>query len=258
MSIVAVERALVILRLMARSSQGVSVRGLGRELGYSPAIVQKILQALLAQDYAEQDPVTHVYRIGPAALQVGLAGLARLEVREVSRPYLESLAEATGETSLLAIRRADVAIYIDQVPGRHEVRLNVTLGDPRPFNCTAVGKALLAFMDDEEVDRLHDAGAFETPTENSIRDPDRLRTLLAESRANDLAIDEEEFVLGAQCVAAPVRNHENEVVAAIAVAGPVDRMRVAHEIIVSEVSETARRISAALGSQTERTASISA
>lgn len=257
-SIVAVERALVILKLMARSPDGVSVRGVGRELGYSPAVVQKILQALLLQGFAEQDPVTQTYQLGPVALQVGLSGLAKMEVRELSRPYLERLAEATGETSLLAIRQRNMAIYIDQVPSRHEVRLNVALGDPRPFNCTAVGKALLAFQDDNELARLLEEGAIESRTPHSITEPDKLRKVLEDVRATDVALDEEEFILGARCIATPIRNHGGQVIAALAVAGPAERMRLANDVIVREVKATAAAVSGALGLPSDSASSLSA
>ncbi len=249
MSIVAVERALVILRLMGASAEGISVRAVARELGYSPAVVQKSLQALEIQGFAVQDPTTQLYHLGPVAIQVGLAGLRRIEVREVARPHLESLAMTSGETALLGIRQGDGAIYIDQVPSPHDVRMNVDLGERRPFNCTAVGKALLAWMSDDEVDRLADEGAFEQRTDRSVVDVDQLRAVLAGIRDTDLALDEEEFITGARCVCSPIRDHEGQVVAAVGIAGPADRVLQRQDEIAAEVRAVAERISGAIGNQ---------
>lgn len=253
MSVIAVERALVLLRLMAGSRDGVSVRAVARELGYSPAMTQKLLQALVSQGFSAQDPSTQLYHLGPIALQVGLVGLARLEVRRLARPHLEALVTATEETALLGVRQRDSAVYIDQVASPHEVRMNVPLGDLRPYNCTAVGKALLAFAPEEELDRLASTGAFVKPTEHSVDDPARLRSMISDIRARGFALDDEEFRLGTSCVAAPIRSHNGDVNAAFVVAGPTYRMAPRRDAIIAAVLRAAELASSELGYMAEST-----
>jgi len=246
-SITSVQRALIILKHMAAASNGVGVRELARTLGYSPAVVQKSIQALVSQGFAQQDSDTERYHLGPAALQVGLAGLARLEIRQVARPYMEKLAATTAETVLLGIRQGDVAIYIDKVRSPVEFRLDPPVGAPRPFNCTAVGKVLLAYLPDAEVERLARQGAFEQATPNSITDLTLLRLELARVRERGLALDLEEYLFGAMCLAAPVRNYDSAVVAAIALAGPAQRMAQAQDELARKLLACANDVSAALG-----------
>ncbi len=144
MSITAIERALVLLKYMASSPDGVGVRDVARNLGTSPAVVQKSLQALVAQNFATQDPVTQHYHLGPAAIQVGLAGLAKLEIRKVARPYLETLAFSSGETVFLAIQQEDAAVYVDKVLSLSEIRLDAPIGSRRPFNCHSRRQSLVS------------------------------------------------------------------------------------------------------------------
>lgn len=249
MSIVAVERALVILRIVSQSPDGVGVRAVARQLGYSPGVVQKSLQALAVQGFVEQDGTTQAYQLGPEAMMLGLAALQQMDVRRAARPVLERLVAATGETSMIGVPHGDIAVYVDQVPSPHEVRMNVPVGAPRPLNCTAVGKALLAFMADAEVVRLHAAGAFRHATSHSIDDLPSLRSELDRVRSEGVAIDAEEFLVGARCVAAPVRDFEGEVVAAIAVSGPAERMAANEANVISAVREAAAEVSAALGAR---------
>lgn len=249
MSIVAVERALVILKIVSQSPDGVGVRAVARQLGYSPGVVQKSIQALAAQGFVEQDPSTQAYRLGSEAVMLGLVALGRMDIRQAARPVLEQLVRATGETAMIGVPHGDIAVYVDQVPSPNEVRMNVPVGAPRPFNCTAVGKALLAHLPDSEVDRLSEIGAFRVSTANSIDDADELRRELARVRAEGVAIDAEEYLLGARCVAAPVRDFEGQVVAAVAVSGPAERMAASEERVIVAVRNAAAEISEALGAR---------
>jgi DNA-binding IclR family transcriptional regulator len=247
MSIVAVERAMVILKIVSQSPDGAGVRAVARQLGYSPGVVQKSIQALAAQGFAEQDPTTQAYRLGPEAVKLGLVALARMDLRTAARPVLERLVEATGETCMLGVASGDHAVYVDQVPSPHEVRMNVAVGVSRPFNCTAVGKALLAYRPDEEIVRLYEAGAFREATDNSIRDVAGMREELERVRVDGVSIDAEEYLVGARCVAAPIRDFEGDVVAAVAASGPADRIAGNHDVVIAEVRKAAAEISAALG-----------
>jgi DNA-binding IclR family transcriptional regulator len=258
MSIVAVERALVILKIVSQSAEGAGVRAVARQLGYSPGVVQKSLQALAAQGFVEQDPSTQTYRLGPEAVMLGLIALGRMDIRRAARPILERLVRATGETSMIGVPRGDIAVYVDQVSSPNEVRMNVPVGAPRPFNCTAVGKALLAHRPDDDVDRLYSSGAFRQPTANSIGDVAGLRGELARIRESGFSIDAEEFLIGARCVAAPVRDFEGEVVAAVAVSGPAERMAASEGKVIAEVRRAAADISEALGARSGSREEVSA
>ena len=244
---VGVERALVLLKDIALAPDGAGVRDLARSRGYSPSVVAKSLQALLSQGFVEQDPTTRRYRVGPVTLQVGLASLARLDLRRAARPHLESLAAESGETALLGVRSGDVAIYIDKVLVPTEIRVDAPLGAPRPFNCTAVGKVLLAHLAEGEFSRLAASGAFVAATAHSVIDSTALRLELANIRERGVAMDHEEFIAGVTCVAAPVRNHDAEVVAAVTAAGPIQRVSVVQARIAQQVFACAKSISAALG-----------
>jgi DNA-binding IclR family transcriptional regulator len=247
MTINAVERALIILKQIAFSETGVGVREVARGLGISPSVAQKSLQALVAQGFARQNPETQLYELGSMAIQVGLAGLLRLELRQVSRPYLQQLMAATGESTFLGVRQGDGAMYIDKVLSQTELRMDVPLGSWRPLNCTAVGKALLAYLPETSLAQLAHEGAFSYPTPNSIRDLQALAKEMASIRDRGIAVDREEYVLGAMCLAAPIRNYESDVIATVVVSGPIQRMEPRAEDIARQVKSCGDAISRALG-----------
>jgi IclR family KDG regulon transcriptional repressor len=246
MTINAVERALIILKQIAFSETGVGVREVARSMGISPSMAQKAIQALVAQGFARQNPETQMYELGSMAIQVGLAGLLRLELRQVARPYLQQLTDATGESSFLGVLQGDGAVYIDKVLSQTDLRMDVSLGSWRPLNCTAVGKDLLAYLPEARLIQLAE-GAFRYPTPNSIRDLRLLEDQMAAIREQGFAIDQGEYVLEAMCLAAPVRNYEGDVIASVVVSGPMQRMEPSVEDIARKVVSCGDAISQALG-----------
>lgn len=243
----AVERALILLRYAVDHPDGLSIREVGREFGYSPATVQKLVNALTLQGYFVQDRLTERYHLGPEAVQLGLAALSRLEVRRVARPHLEALCEETGETVFLGIARDDHAVYVDKVVSTRMVRVDAPLGVNRPYNCTSIGKVLLAGMPDEKVEQLAAGGAFERRTEHSIVELDALQAELERIRDQGWAQDREEYAHGSGCVAAPVLDHEGQVVAALTVSGPAARLDGEHDRRVEQVKASALTISEEMG-----------
>ena len=224
MSIMAVERALILLRYITDNDDGLSIRESSRNFGYSPATVQKIIGALKSQGYIVQDELTERYHLGPEAVHLGLTALSRLDVRRAARPFLEKLSRESGETVFLAITRGASAVYVDKVVSDQPIRMDAPLGAARPYNCTAVGKVLLAGMSSEEIEELYDNGAFEKRTENSILDVDTMHGEVENVREQGWAGDREEFDYGASCVAAPIYDHEGRLVAALTVSGPSTRI----------------------------------
>jgi DNA-binding IclR family transcriptional regulator len=247
MSHVAVARALILLRYIVDHPDGLSIREASRNLGYSPATVQKLINALNAQGYVVQDKSTERYHLGAEAVQLGLTALSRLEIRRIAHPHLEALSRESGETVFLGIARDNHAIYIDKVVSAQPIRMDAPLGVNRPYNCTAVGKVLLAGLPDEELERLAADGAFEQRTERSVSEAEALRTEIAQVRVQGWARDDEEYISGAGCVAAPVHDHEGQVIAALTVSGPAERIRRKFDHLVAQVKARAAAISEEMG-----------
>ncbi len=247
MSILAVERALILIRYITDNEDGLSIREASRNLGYSPATVQKIIGALKSQGYVVQDEITDRYHLGPEAVQLGLTALSRLDVRRAARSYLEELSRESGETVFLAIARGNCGVYVDKVVSDQPIRMDASLGADRPYNCTAVGKVLLAGMTTEEIDDLHDDGAFEKRTENSILDADALTIEVEKVREQGWARDREEYAYGVGCVAAPIYDHEGRVVAALTVSGPSTRINQDLDRIIELTKSRSEEVSKEMG-----------
>ncbi|MEJ2708797.1 MAG: IclR family transcriptional regulator [Anaerolineales bacterium] len=246
-TILSVERALLILKHLASSGEEIGVRDLSRGLGYSPAVTQKILNTLKAHSYVRQSEDTERYSLGLGALQLGMAVLARLDVAEVARPYVESLTLDTGETTFLAIRDSSTAIYVDKQVSHNPIHMDAPVGAKRPLNCTAVGKVLLAFSNESVFEKALDAKAFTKETQKSITDPKALREELSKVRKQGYAVDHQEFHPEAICIAAPIFAPNGQIVATITTSGVAYRLQDKIEEVAEIVMDKATRISEELG-----------
>lgn len=245
-TVAAVERAADVLNAFTELDGATAgVTELAQRLGFSKAVVHRILASLRAKGFVELDETTHRYALGPAALALGLTYLQQIDVRDAARSVLRDLSEQTNETATLSIRRGDVRMYVDQVTPAREVKMTVQLGHPYPLHAGGSSKAFLAHLPDDEVDRYLSEPLLALG-ENTITDPDELRRDLVETRKRGYAASFGERMEGAGSVAAPVFDHENGPVAVISVCGPVERFRDEVEdiapVLVKATQELSRRL----------------
>jgi DNA-binding IclR family transcriptional regulator len=218
-----VARAIRSLELIAEAGE-LGVTELGRRLGVHKATASRLAATLAERGLVERDPHSDKYRLGFGLIRLAGAAMARLDVVSTAHPILEDLAERTRETVNLGVLSGDVVVYIDQISGTRSIVSVSWVGRRTPLHCTSNGKVLLAFMDDRERDRFL-RRPLEQPTPRTIASPTELRKQLREIRVRGYATTMEELEEGLNAVAAPVRQADGEVVAALSVSGPAFRMR---------------------------------
>lgn len=248
--VVGVERALIILQLIAKHPEGIGTREISYTLGYGVGTVQKILNTLLVHELITKHPGTDRYIFGIGAIRLANLILARSDLITLSRPLLKQLADESQETVFLGVFENDFCTYVDKVVSDQIVRMDAPLGVQRPLNCTAIGKALLAFSPTLSPERLHalrDAQTFGEPTAFSITDPDALYEDLLRAREDGYTTDLREFNPSAMCVAAPVLNHDRLPIAAISISGPAERVEQRLSALGALVRQSALTLSTALG-----------
>jgi IclR family acetate operon transcriptional repressor len=218
------DRGLRILELLAGddAKAGLTLTELGRALGMHRSTLFRFLATLRARGYIDRDPVTDRYRLGSRVLTIAGAFLNNLDLRHVARPALQALCERTHELVHLATLDHGEVVTIERIEGKHPVSLQTGVGARRPVYCTASGKAIVAYLPTETVDRIL-AQAMPAYTPRTITSPAAMHEHLAEVRRLGYAIDDEERIEGVRCAAAPVFGHDGSVVGAISVAAPIQR-----------------------------------
>jgi IclR family transcriptional regulator, KDG regulon repressor len=247
-----VANSLRLIRAFSEDHYEIGISDLAKRLGLAKSTVHRLASTLLDQGMLEQNAGDGKYRLGLALFELGTLVRRKMDFTVEARPYLRTLAERTGETVHLAILDHDSVLYIITHESKQALRMGSKVGTRVPVHCTAVGKTLLAFQPEAEIERILARGlAASAP--NTITDAKILLRELALVRARDYAIDDEESEIGLRSVAAPVRSYSGNVLAAISIAGPVHRMTKKMLLgWVRELVEAAEAVSQRLGWQTSR------
>jgi DNA-binding IclR family transcriptional regulator len=240
-----VRRAVALLRCFTADEPELSVTALSHKLRVHKSTVSRILSTLRDDGLVDRNPETGEYRLGLGLLE--LAGLVVLhaDMRQVARPFLRQLSEATMETVNLAVLDGCESLNIEQAVSHHR---RVTgfgwVGRKTPLHASSTGKVLLAFLPVPL-----QGFEFAPLTQNTITNAEILHKELEEIRARGYATGLEELEVGLNAVAAPVRDHTGVVVAAISVTGPSPRLseQRIHQDVAQQVIACAEQISKALG-----------
>lgn len=247
-TIAAIERAAEVLTLFAESDEAdLGVTEIATALGFSKAVVYRILSSFRAKGYIEVDEETRRYRLGPAVLRLGMAYLEGIDVRAVARPEMEALVATTNETATLSIRNGWHRTYIDQVTPDRDVKMVVQVGRSIPLYAGASSKAFLAFLRPAEVDRFFAEVTLEALTGATLTSERSLRKELAQIRDRGYAVSLGERLEGAGSVAAPILGHEGVPLAVMSVSGPVERFRGEVDDVAAALLPVTERLSAQLG-----------
>jgi IclR family KDG regulon transcriptional repressor len=246
-SIQSLERGLAVLMAVADARRDIGLADLVERTSLDRSCVFRLAQTLVDQGFLSQSAHTKQYRLGGGIWQ--LAGLLQQgnSLLATARPYLVKLREQTGETSHLSIRQRDSAISLEHHMSEHIVGVSGAVGRSEQLYCSAVGKALISEFD---LMRLTDllGSNFPTRTNRTIGSAALLYRELQEVRAKGYAIDDEEHTEGVRCVASPVRDHRNEIVASVGVSAPSMRLpRQRLSAIGALVRQIAEQLSAELG-----------
>ncbi len=217
-----VNRAIRALELIAEQGE-LGVSELGRRLGVHKATASRLVSTLAARGLVERDPSSEKYRLGFGLIRLAGAAMAGLDLVRTAHPILEELADRTRETVNLGVLSGDAVVYVDQVTGMRSIVAMSWVGRRTPLHCTSNGKVLLAYMDGSDLERAL-SQPLERATERSVIDPEALRRQLGQVVARGYAQTLEELEEGLNAVAAPIRQADGKVIAALSVSGPAFRM----------------------------------
>jgi DNA-binding IclR family transcriptional regulator len=244
----AVERTLLILEAAAQREGGMSNAEFSRKLGIPKSSASYILRTLEQHGYLRRDGEAGRYRLGMKVLSLSRAALSGVDVREVALPVMRHLVDRIHITTHLAILDHNEAVYVGKVEAPGFIKMNTWIGCRMEVHSTAVGKALLAYLDPKQRDAILRRRGLKKLTTHTITTVPRLLQEYERVRQLGYAIDDEENSLGARCVGAPVFNAEGMVEAAIASTGTVsDVPQDAIPHVADMVKEAARRISHQIG-----------
>ena len=226
-----------------------SLTAISRRLKLNKTTTFRLLATLENLGYLQRDEQTKLYRPSLEVLRLGFVVLNGLEVRQVAAPHLRRLVDEVEEAVNLVVLDNHEVVYIDRIGSKHMVTIYRPVGSRLPVYCTSTGKALLAFLPSEQLQSVLASITWERYTDRTLATPEALKENLALVRGRGFADSYGELIPELCAVAAPIRQHNGEVVAAVNISVPTHR--ISYEKLIDElgpkVLDTARHVSSGLG-----------
>lgn len=242
-----VQNALRVLKSFSIDEPEKAVGELAVELGLAKSTISRLMTTLASEGFVTRVPNSRKYRLGISILALSGILTSNLEVTKEAAPVVNKLVNDIGETTHLAILDGTDTIYVHKEECTHAVRILTYLGKKNPAYCTSSGKVLLAHSDEKTLEKVIERG-LEKRARNTITTEEQLRSELKTIKERGYALSRDEILEGVTSIAAPVRDYTGEVVAAITVVGPNQRIsnnRV--PVFVKKVIDASKEASERLG-----------
>lgn len=248
-TIQALQRGLQVLDAVLESRDPLTLEEISERTGLPKSTAFRVVVNLLQRQYLIQ--IEEGYWLGLKLLRFGALVEERLDLVQQARPFLIQMRDQVRETVHLGVLDDDLrVVYLEKLPAQRAIGLMISrIGSTAPMHCTALGKALAAFLPEHKIHQWIQNGGLKALTDATITDVDTFLRSLREIRSQYYSVDNGEFEDSVRCVAAPIRDRSGSVIAAISISGPHTRMPapLIGSSMATQVVETAQSISSALG-----------
>ena len=247
------DRVVSILDLLGSSDNALTLAEICQRMDLRKSTAHRALMALERTGLIERAPANR-YRLGLKLYDMGSRAVEQIDLRSRVHPYLRKLALRVGETVHLGVLHKTRVVYIDKIePINRRVCISSRTGTSNPVYSTSLGKAILAFLPQDEVARIVREIRFVGFTSKTLSSPEELMAALERIRRRGYSIDDEEMEIGTRCVGAPILDSNQRAIAALSVSGSALRLA-AHCVpgIAEHVMRCAHDISVALNTGSTR------
>lgn len=246
--IASIDRALDIILLFYKEKRELGIGEISRALGVYKSTVHRTLGTLEQKGFVTQIEESGKYWLGMKLYSIGMVTWENNKLNKIVQPFARELSMKYSETVTVSILESKPAIPYTTVIYKEEavsnrLRTSHEVGGTYPIHTTAVGKAILAFSENDVLEKLKHLKLSKN-TEHSIGTQEELLEELSKIRKAGYSLDNEEEEIGLKCIAAPIFDGSKKVVAAISVSGPASRIDLFEkESVAKDVVETAKKIS---------------
>jgi len=250
----AVERALQVLASFTPQEPELTLARLAEKTGLHKATILRLLRSLESMGFIRQGPRAS-YLLGMKIFELGsVYYITELHVERVARPWMERLTDRWQLTANLAVLEEGELVYIAIVEPRRALRVQFSVGMRFPAPPTALGKAILAGVDESQVDAILARHGLPQRTPKSITSVAEFKRRLDEVRARGHAIDEQESIPNVRCVGSAIRNYSGRPIAALSLSGSIlDITEDLVPAIAADLREACAAISQTLGAEPAQT-----
>lgn len=237
-------RGLSILQTFSPENPSLSLTDMALANKITLGTCARYVSTLKELGYLIQDPMTKRYTLTPKVLSLGFPLLKNMDLRARLLPYMIETTRDLDVTTQCAMLDGIDIVFIDRVRSREVVNLDLTVGSRLPCYCTALGKAILAFLDRDKAENIIGSLEFIPHTPFTVSNRDQFLRLLRETRERGYAINNQELTLGLKTIAAPVFR-DGQVEGAFGMSYPIHRVdeKDLEHLFIERLKDIARKVS---------------
>jgi len=219
-----IDRALQVLELYSLEKPEWGVTEISKALNIYKSHVHNILSTFAEKGFVKKDSKTDKYKLGIKFFELGSVVIKNMNLRKIAHTYMEKLSKEFNETVHLGILSRGEIISIEQEESSKNLYSHIIIGKRAPLHCTAVGKAIMAFLPKDEVSLIIKEKGLEKFTENTITTKEDLENEFKKIQEQGHAVDNMEHEEELRCVAGPIRDYSGRVIAGMSISGPAFRI----------------------------------
>jgi IclR family KDG regulon transcriptional repressor len=242
-----VNRALSLVGLFTRGSPHLGITEMSKTLGLPKPTVHGLVRTLVKQGFLRQDPHTRKYRLGLKIYELGIVLAGSLEINQKGAGAAYQLAKQTGLVSRIAIWDLDSALLTVNIEPRSHLFFVHQIGPRIPAYCSAIGKALLAFLELKEFQDYLERVKLKPLTANTITRKVQLLKEIEETRRRGYSVDREENLLGLVCIGTPIFGLNGRLEGGMSLSGDAKVIYKGMKTLLPQLLKTGKEISRSLG-----------
>lgn len=245
-SIQVVNRVFAILEYLSQAGEPKGPTEIAVATGMHKSTVYRLLTSMCQGGYIEKTDFG-TYHFGVKLVEIVSNHINSLELQTEARPYLNELHSELGLIVHLGILDDHEVVYVEKMDINRNLRIYTQIGLRVPAYCSSLGKCLLACLSGRDLDYIYSRRKLERYTPNTITSMSKLKNHLREARERGWAMDDEEYIVGHRCIAAPVFDYRGEAIAAVSASGPTtlltdDRIGEVAERVMKAAAQVSRRL----------------
>jgi len=219
-----IDRALQILELFSLEKPEWGVTEISKALNIYKSNVYNVLTTLVEKSFVKKDSKTDKYKLGIKFFELGSVVIKNIDLRRIAHPYIEKLSKEFNETVHLGVLDKGRVVSIEREESNKSLYSHIEIGRRAPLHCTAVGKAIMSYLSEDEINLIIKEKGLEKFTENTITTKEGLENEFKIIRKQGYAVDNMEHEEGVRCVAGPIRDYNGKVITSMSISGPAFRI----------------------------------
>jgi len=233
-----IDRVLQVLELFSLEKPEWGVTEISKALNIYKSNIHNILSTLAEKGFVKKDHKTDKYKLGIKFFELGSVVIKNMDLRKIAHPYIEELSKEFNETVHLGVLDEGRVVSIEREESNKSLCSHIEIGKRTPLHCTAVGKAIMAYLSKDKVSAIVKEKGLKKYTENTIIDKEGLEEEFLKIRKQGYAVDNMEHEEGVRCVAGSIQDYTGEVIASMSVSGPAFRI---NESNIPDIAKKVKR-----------------